>query len=90
VLEWVNIKLIFIVQTNEHLLTFITAATMVQFNTLHWHLAGCDEENEKCQTNVKKSKHPHFISNNVFSENRTIYEIMWKNIVEPDRPQMTI
>jgi hypothetical protein len=25
-----------------------------------------------------------------FSENRAVYEIMWKNIVEPDRPQMTI
>ena len=25
-----------------------------------------------------------------FFENRIIYEIMWKNIVTPDRPQMTI
>jgi len=25
-----------------------------------------------------------------FSENRTVYEIMWKNTVEPDRPQITI
>jgi len=25
-----------------------------------------------------------------FSENRAVYEIMWKNIVQPDRPQMTI
>jgi hypothetical protein len=24
-----------------------------------------------------------------FRENRAIYEIMWKNIVEPERPQMT-
>jgi len=23
-------------------------------------------------------------------ENRAVYEIMWKNIVETDRPQMTI
>jgi len=23
-------------------------------------------------------------------ENRVVYEIMWKNIVQPDRPQMTI
>jgi len=27
---------------------------------------------------------------NFFSENHAIYEIMWKNMVEPDRPQMTI
>ena len=25
-----------------------------------------------------------------FFENRALYEIMWKNIVEPDRPQTTI
>jgi hypothetical protein len=31
----------------------------------------------------------HFIFNN-FSENRVIYEIMWKNYVQPDRPQTTI
>jgi len=28
--------------------------------------------------------------NNYFSENHTVYEIMWKNIVGPDRPEMTI
>ena len=27
---------------------------------------------------------------NNFSENRAVCEIMWKNMVEPDRPQMTI
>jgi hypothetical protein len=26
----------------------------------------------------------------LFSENRAVYEIMWENMVEPDRPQMTI
>jgi hypothetical protein len=25
-----------------------------------------------------------------FSENRAVDEIMWKNMVEPDRPQMAI
>jgi hypothetical protein len=25
-----------------------------------------------------------------FSENHAVYEIMWKNSVEPERPQMTI
>jgi hypothetical protein len=28
--------------------------------------------------------------NNIFPENRAVYEIMWKNIVKPDRAQMTI
>jgi hypothetical protein len=27
--------------------------------------------------------------NNFFFENRVVYEIMWENIVEPKRPQMT-
>jgi hypothetical protein len=27
--------------------------------------------------------------NNEF-ENRAVYEITWKNVVDPDRPQMTI
>jgi len=27
---------------------------------------------------------------NNFSKNQAIYEIMWENMVQPDRPQMTI
>jgi hypothetical protein len=30
------------------------------------------------------------MSNNFFPEIRIVYEIMWKNMVQPDRPQMTI
>jgi len=32
----------------------------------------------------------HFVCNNLFSENHAIYEIMWRNMVQPDRPQVTI
>jgi hypothetical protein len=34
----------------------------------------------------------HFTFNNFFFvfENRAVYEIMWKSIVQPDRPQMAI
>ena len=35
----------------------------------------------------EKSQHILF-SVAFFSENPAVYEIMWKNIVEPDRPQM--
>jgi hypothetical protein len=28
--------------------------------------------------------------NNFFSKNRATYEVMWKNMVLPDRPQMTL
>jgi len=27
--------------------------------------------------------------NKFFSENHAVYEIMWKNIIQPDRPYMT-
>jgi len=36
----------------------------------------------------KKSKHTSFSV--TFSENLAVYEIIWKNIVQPDRPQMKI
>jgi hypothetical protein len=38
---------------------------------------------------VGKTKHT-FMFNNFFFLNRTMYEIMWKNIVEPEGPQMII
>jgi hypothetical protein len=41
---------------------------------------------KSCRENKKKK----FIFNNFFRESRTVCEIMWKNTVEPDRPQMTI
>jgi len=31
----------------------------------------------------------YIMFSNFFSENGVVYEIMWKNIVEPDRPKMT-
>jgi len=39
---------------------------------------------------VKKNQNTHFQSSNFFFENRAVYEVMWINIVEPDRPQMAI
>jgi hypothetical protein len=32
----------------------------------------------------------HFMFSNFFPDNRAVYEIMWKNVVEPDRPQVTM
>ena len=44
------------------------------------------------QTKVVEKIKTHFVFSNFFFlfENRAVYEIMCKNIVEPDRPQMTI
>jgi hypothetical protein len=38
---------------------------------------------------IEKIKTHISCSINFLSENRDIYEIMWKNFVQPDRPQMT-
>jgi len=39
----------------------------------------------------RETQNTHFILHNFFfAENRAVYEIMWKNTVEPDRPQMTV
>ena len=43
------------------------------------------------QRKVAEKIKTHFMCNNFFSpENRTVYEIMWKNMVEPGRPQMSV
>ena len=40
-------------------------------------------------TEVVEEIKTHFVFNNIFFENPTIYEIMWKNIVQWVRPHMT-
>ena len=40
------------------------------------------------QTNVLGKNKIHFIFNNFFSENGPVYEIVWKSMVEADRPHM--
>jgi hypothetical protein len=42
--------------------------------------------NKSCREN----QNTHFTFNNVFFENRAVYEIMWKNAVESGRPQTKI
>jgi hypothetical protein len=32
----------------------------------------------------------HFMFNKFFSDNRDMYVIMWKNMVQPDRSEITI
>jgi hypothetical protein len=39
--------------------------------------------------NCRKNRNTHFMFSNFFPENLAVYEIMWKNIVERGRPQMT-
>jgi len=41
-------------------------------------------------TKVVQKVKTHILRSITFSENRAIYERMWKNMVQPDRPQMTM
>jgi hypothetical protein len=45
----------------------------------------------KFQANFVKKIKPHILCSGIFFfENRAVYEIMWENIVMPERPQTTI
>ena len=37
----------------------------------------------------RENQNTNFMPNNLFSENRTVYEMMSKNMVKPEGPQMT-
>jgi hypothetical protein len=39
---------------------------------------------------LRENHNTHFTYSNFFFENRAVYEIMWKNIVERGWPQMTM
>ena len=42
--------------------------------------------NDRCSdTSCTGNQNTHFVFSNFFSENRSVFEIMWKNIVEPER-----
>jgi hypothetical protein len=53
-----------------------------------WYLAEFFVEWEVFQS-CREQNTDFMFSNFPPHENRTVYEIMWKNMVEPDRPQMT-
>jgi hypothetical protein len=38
----------------------------------------------------RENQNTYFTFNNFFYKNHAIYDIMWKNMVEPDRPRMTV
>ena len=47
-------------------------------------------EREMLQTKVVEKIKSHFMYNNsFFSENLAVYEIMWKNMAQTEKPQMT-
>jgi hypothetical protein len=44
---------------------------------------------EMFQTKILKNGNTHFIFNNMFSKIGALYEIMWRYIVQLDRPKIT-
>jgi len=47
-------------------------------------------KNDTLQTKVVEKIKTYFMLNNIFPGNLAVYEVTWKNFVEPDKPQMTI
>jgi hypothetical protein len=46
-------------------------------------------KNEKYFRQIcRENQNKHFIFHNFPPELHDVYEIMWKNMIEPDRPQM--
>jgi hypothetical protein len=41
-------------------------------------------------TKVAEKIKTHVLFSDSFFENRAVYEIMWENMVQPDRPEMTV
>jgi len=56
------------------------------------HISLISSYNDKCfqKTKIVEKIKTHNLLSATFGEYRTVYEIMWKNTVQPDRPQMTI
>ena len=42
------------------------------------------------QTKAVEHKETHFVFSNFLLKNRAAYEIMWRNIVEPDRLHVNV
>ena len=63
----------------ENVCTFMITYRWILLRMRNFWDKGCREQ-----------QNTYFMFNNFCSENRALYEIMWKNMVEPDRPQMTI
>jgi hypothetical protein len=48
-------------------------------------------EKEKCFNQIgRENQSTRFMFCNLFSEYSAVYEKMWKNMIEPDRSQMTV
>ena len=46
---------------------------------------------KRLRQKLQRNQNTHFVFNNIFFfENHAVYDTMWENTVEQDRPQMTV
>jgi len=48
------------------------------------YLAQLFYNEKRFRQNCRENQNTHFVFNNFYSDNHTVYEIMWKNIVATD------
>jgi hypothetical protein len=54
-----------------------------------WYLAKFLLQWQMFQTKVVEKNKTHILCSTIFfSESRALYEIMWKNMVQPEKPQL--
>jgi tRNA A22 N-methylase len=56
---------------------------------IHNIIALNSSQNDKCLRKTLYRNQTHFVFNIVVSESHAVYEIMWRNMVGPDRQQTT-
>ena len=64
---------------HEDIITFMTTSCWILLRMRNVADKSCNE-----------NQNTHLVINNFSSENRAIYEMVWKNLVELDRPQMIL
>ena len=67
-----------------------TLAFALQLRKKHGNLPGFFFRMSSVSDKSRRESHHTFYVPITFFENRAVYEIMWKNKVERDRPQMTV
>ena len=66
---------------------YFTRRPMYIYNNISLNYSYIEKCFSKC---CRENKKKHFVFNYIFSRKSCVYEIMWKNAVQPDTSQMTI
>jgi hypothetical protein len=66
---------------------YLTWRPVSIFIISRWILLRMKDVSDK---SCRENQNTHFVFSNIFFENFVVYEIMWKNLLQTDRLQMTI